>query len=75
MCRGMHRGAQRCAEVVGKNQDFMLIRFLNADILMDVVRTHNQSESCMEVHGGVRRDAQRCTEVCGGGGEKIRILC
>ena len=52
-------------EVVGKkNQDFMLIRFLNAGICLDVVGTINQSESCAEVYGGVHGGGQRCVEGC-----------
>ena len=35
-----------------KNQDFMLIRLLNAMIWLDVVGTFNQSKSCAEVHRG-----------------------
>ena len=78
---GVCRGVQRCMEVCGgaqryadvfqrgggeKNQDFMLIRFLNAGIWLDVVGTINQSESCTEMHGGVHGGARRCTEVCRG---------
>ena len=45
----------------------MLIRFLNAGILLVVVGTINQSESCTEVRGA----AWRCAEVFQrGGGEK-----
>ena len=49
-----------------------------------MVGTINQSESCAEVHGGVRRGAWRGAEVHGGVrggffkevvGKKIRILC
>ena len=67
-CVEVRRGAGRCAEVFqtggggGKNQDFMLIRFLNAGIWLDVVGTINQSESCAEVHGGVQRGVRRCAE-------------
>ena len=88
VCRGAWRGTRRCAEVCGgfskrwwgKNQDFMLIRFLNAGIWLVVVGTIDQSESCAEVCGGVQRGVQRCVEWCmevfqRGGGEKIRILC
>ena len=41
----------------------MLIRFLNAGMGLDVVGTINQSESCMEVHRGMRRYTEGCTEV------------
>ena len=57
-------------EVVGKNQDFMLIRLLNAGIWLDVVGTLNQSESCTEVHRGAWRCAEGYTEVHDSGGEK-----
>ena len=78
-CAEVHEGARRCAggyiEVHGgggeKNQDFMFIRFLNAGISLDVVGTLNQSESCTEVHEGVRRGTQRCRAVVG---EKIWIF-
>ena len=80
-CVEVHGGVWRCTEGCmevfqrgggEKNQDFMLIRFLNAGIWLDVVGTINQSESCAEVHGGVYRygevcaGAQRFVEVHGG---------
>ena len=56
-CTEVCGGAQKCTDVHGgggeKNKDVMLIRFLNASILLDVVGTFNQSESCMEVCRGV----------------------
>ena len=71
VCKGVQRGTQRCAEVFQrgggeKNSGFQLIRFLNADIWLDVVGTINQSESCVEVCGGAWRCAEGCVEVCRG---------
>ena len=63
--------AWRCAEVFqrgggGKNQDFMLIRFLNAGIWLDVLGAISQSESYTEVRGGAQRCTEGCAEVCRG---------
>ena len=67
----VQRYMEGCVEVYGgtwrwwgKNHDFMLIRFLNADIWLDVVGTLNQSESCAEVLEGTWRGAWRCVQRC-----------